>query len=168
MASRGTIWPVGLFGFVSQTMRVRSPIAAEHGLERKLEPAAERHLDHPAAHGVACTPRTCRTPGTTTTASNGAAAELPRRAASAARKMPSSRPFVSSSQSAGDAQPRRARRNRVVVVRIDRDVLPRQRVQRREHGGRAAGRVLVQVQPQPGRRRQDPLVFVAHRRAFLV
>jgi ABC-type sugar transport system ATPase subunit len=61
------------------------------------------------------------------------------------------------------AQPRRARRNRVVVVRVDREVLPRQGLQRRDDGGRAAGRVLVQVQPQAGRRRQDPLVFVTHR-----
>ncbi len=53
MASRGMLWPVGLFGLVSQTIRVRSLIARQHSLEGKLEVRLPSgHLNDASADGV--------------------------------------------------------------------------------------------------------------------
>ena len=70
------------------------------------------------------------------------------RARFAAACRPSSSPFVSRSHDGIDVEVPGAGGNRPVVVRVLRDVIPRERAERREHGGGAPGRVFVHVQAE--------------------
>ena len=67
---------------------------------------------------------------------------------------------MSSSRSLGHAEIRRGLAVDVVVVRVERDVGRRRARERLEHLRRAAGRVLVQVQPQPVAGRRGPVIRV--------
>ena len=63
IAPRGIIWPVGLFGFVRKTTRVRGVIAASTRSSGNAKSASSGNLDDAAAGGVASRPHTCRRPG---------------------------------------------------------------------------------------------------------
>ena len=112
-----SIWPVGLFGLVSQMSRVRSVDRREHAVERKRESGVRAAPRRPRPPTASVHAAYMSNAGTTTMASNGVAAEPPRSAASAASEDALVQAVGQQQRSRRDAQPRRARRNRVVVVR---------------------------------------------------
>jgi hypothetical protein len=145
----GTETPVGLFGLVRQMTRVLGESAAMHVVDREGEVrrAAERRRcgrPAPSAHAAYMS-----NAGWTMMASQGSPADPPRSATTAASRMPSSSPLVSSSCDGSMPKRRGAGARHGIVVRIDSRVLARERSNRVDHPRRAARGVLVQVQPQP-------------------
>ncbi len=80
----------------------------------------------------------------------------------AASRIPSSRPLVSSSDGLGHAEVLRGLAIHGVVVRIERDVVAAERANRLDHLRRAPGGVLVQVQPQGAGGGDWVLICLAH------
>ena len=159
-SSCGIESPVGLLGLVRKISRVSGVTAAITSSRRKSEIGARRHFDDACADAVGRR-RVHVESGHDDDRLRALAAAIAQRR-NRQRQDALVEPVRQHELVLGDADPRRRQPDRRVIVRVEGDVLSRYAANRREHLRRAAGGVLVEMQPQARRRPGDDLVLVAH------
>ena len=168
MSPRSTRTPVGLFGLVMNTTRVRRRDRVEHLVHLEHEVGTRGHLDEDGADRPREDPvhveRGQRNDHLGTRAAPGLDGRPHRR---------DRRGEDALVEAVGQQQPvvvhaevGRRLPHDLVVLRVEGDVLAVQVLDGLEHPRRTAGGVLVEVQPQAARRRHRP--FVAAHRLVLI